>query len=224
MLRIGLPVTLQMSMRSISMLILLKVITWLPDSVVGQSALQVGIQVESIAFMPAFAFMTACSTLVGQNLGAQLPRQARSAALYCLVGNQAIMIFLGGIIWLFPEFFVRIFIGNNAPDVIPATAGFLKVLALCLPGLGASQTLMGALRGSGDTAITAWISMFAMYAVRLPLAFFLAFSDLLGTGLGLGWGLSGIWWAMSISVYVEMVLTIIRFSSGKWAKVKLRQS
>jgi Na+-driven multidrug efflux pump len=215
------------------MLILLKMITYLPDSVIGQSALQVGIQVESIAFMPALAFMTAAATLVGQNLGAQQPRQARSAALYCLLGNQLFMFVLGGAIWLWPAFFVRLFIGGNAPEVVEPTAHFLKVLALCLPGLGASQTLMGVLRGAGDTPFTVWISLISMYLVRLPLAWLLAFSGeagagssgILGSGLvlhGYGWGLSGIWWAMTLSVYVEMGLTLWRFSSGKWARVKLR--
>jgi putative MATE family efflux protein len=227
MLKVGLPVTLQMSMRSISMLAILKMITYLPQSVIGQSALQVGIQVESVAFMPAFAFMTAAATLVGQNLGAHRPREARSSALYCLVGNQAFMWVLGGAIWLWPEFFVRLFIGSNAPEVIAPTAGFLKVLALCLPGLGAGQTLMGALRGAGDTPFTVWISVVSMYCVRLPLACLLAYETIpLGhAGLvlhGYNFGLPGIWWAMTLSVYVETGMTVWRFLSGKWARVKLR--
>jgi putative MATE family efflux protein len=221
MLRIGLPVTLQMGLRSISMLILIKVITYLPDSVVGQSAMQVGIQVESIAFMPALAFATAASTLVGQNLGAQQPRQARSSAMHCLVANVAVMTVLAGVIWLWPEFFVRLFIGDNAPEVIGPTAHFLKVLALCLPGLGIGQTLLGVLRGAGDTMFTIWISVIAMYCVRLPLAWLLAFD---GSGLslhGYNLGLHGIWWAMTLSVYVEMGITVWRFATGKWARVKL---
>jgi putative MATE family efflux protein len=224
MLRIGLPVTLQMGLRSISMMILIKVITYLPDSVIGQSAMQVGIQVESIAFMPALAFATAASTLVGQNLGAKQPQQARSSAMHCLVANVIVMTVLAAVIWLWPEFFVVLFIGKNAPEVIGPTAHFLKVLALCLPGLGIGQTLLGVLRGAGDTPFTVWISVIAMYCIRLPLAWLLAFD---GSGLGLhgyGFGLSGIWWAMTLSVYVEMGITVWRFSTGKWARVKLHHA
>jgi putative MATE family efflux protein len=225
MLKIGLPVTLQMGLRSISMMILIKVITYLPDSVIGQSAMQVGIQVESIAFMPALAFATAASTLVGQNLGAQQPRQARSGAMYCLVANVVVMTVLAAMIWLWPEFFVRLFIGDNAPEVIDPTAHFLKVLALCLPGLGIGQTLLGVLRGAGDTLFTIWISVIAMYCIRLPLAWLLAFESngLLGIG-GYGWGLHGIWWAMTLSVYVEMGITVWRFATGKWARVRLHHA
>jgi putative MATE family efflux protein len=221
MLKVGLPSTLQLSLRSLSMLAVVKLVTLLPDHVTGQGALLVGLQAESLAFMPAFAFSTAAATLVGQNLGARRPDQARTSALYCLAGSQLIMWAMGTLLFLYPQWFVTLFVGHNAPAVLGPAAGFLKVLALCLPGLGLGMTMMGVLRGSGDTPVTAGISFIAMYAVRLPLAAFLALRGAGGTGLGLGWGLPGIWWAMTISVYVEAALAYARFAGGKWAKVRL---
>jgi Na+-driven multidrug efflux pump len=61
-----------------------------------------------------------------------------------------------------------------------------------------------------------------MYLVRIPLALLLAFHLLWGSRLGLGWGEDGIWWAWTVSAYVETALTAWRFLSGKWANVKLR--
>jgi putative MATE family efflux protein len=221
MLKVGLPVTAQLLLRGLSMLTVLKLITLLPDHVAGQGAMLVGLQAESIAFMPAFAFSTAAATLVGQNLGARRPGQARLSALYCMVGSQVIMWGMGTFLFLYPKWFVMLFIGHNAPEVLEPAAAFLSVLALCLPGLGLGMTTMGVLRGSGDTMITALISFIAMYLVRLPLAAFLAMENIGGTGIGLGWGLQGIWWAMTFSVYVEAILAYIRFASGKWERVKL---
>ncbi len=221
MLKVGMPVTAQMVLRGMSMLTVLKLITLLPDHVAGQGAMLVGLQAESIAFMPAFAFSTAAATLVGQNLGARRPDQARVSALYCMVGSQLIMWGMGTLLFLYPKWFVMLFIGHSAPEVLDPAAGFLSVLALCLPGLGLGMTMMGVLRGSGDTMITAVISFIAMYIVRLPLAAFLALENIGGTGIGLGWGLHGIWWAMTFSVYVEAILAYIRFASGRWMKVKL---
>jgi Na+-driven multidrug efflux pump len=223
MFKLGLPVTIQVMARSLSMLTLLKIITYLPNSVVGQGALQVGLQVESLAFMPAFAFSTAVATLVGQNLGARKPEQARQSTWYCLWGSQVVMFVMGIAQWIFPVYFIHLFIGNS-PEVEaivePATA-YVRILGLCLPGLGLSLTMMGALRGAGDTKITAWISLAAMYLVRIPLAIFLSMESLGGTGLGAGWGLNGLWWAMTISVYVEAFMAWLRFRSGKWALVQL---
>jgi len=223
MLRIGLPATAQMAFRNLSMLAIFKMITFLPNSIVGQGALQVGLQAEGLAFMPAFAFSIAAATLVGQNLGARRPEQARQAALYCVIGSQIVMWGIGSLLFFFPEYFVGLCIGNSTPEVIAPAANFLRILALCLPGLGAGMTFMGVLRGAGDTAITAGISFTAMWAIRIPLAALLAFSMLGNTTFGYGLGLSGIWWAMTISVYIETALAYARFASGKWAKVKLAE-
>jgi putative MATE family efflux protein len=223
MVKLGLPVTVQVMARSLSMLTLIKLITYLPNSVVGQGALQVGLQVESLAFMPAFAFSTAAATLVGQNLGARKPEQARQSTIFCLWGSQIVMVVmgLGQMIW--PEFFIHLFIGHG-PDVdliVEPASNYIRILGACLPGLGLGLTMMGALRGSGDTAITAWMSLASMYIVRIPLAIFLSMENIGGTGIGLGWGLNGLWWAMTTSVYVEALLAWLRFRSGKWAQIRL---
>jgi putative MATE family efflux protein len=232
MLRIGAPSALQVMARSMSMLLLLKLITYLPNSVIGQSALQVGLQVESLAFMPAFAFSTAAATLVGQNLGARSAERARQSTWFCLIGSQVVMGVLGLVQVIWPEFFIRLFIGNNAPEVVQPAATYIRVLGACLPGLGLSLTMMGALRGAGDTKVPAWISIAAMYIVRIPLAIYLSFETFGGMSLfggalrvpvmqGLGWGLPGIWWSMTISVYVEAFMAWLRFRGGAWARVQL---
>jgi putative MATE family efflux protein len=223
MFRLGIPVTIQVMTRSLAMLTLLKIITYLPHSVVGQGALQVGLQVESLAFMPAFAFSTAVATLVGQNLGARKPEQARQSTWYCLWGSQVLMVLLGLMQVIWPVFFIHLFIGNK-PDVqaiVPPAVAYVRILGACLPGLGLSLTMMGALRGAGDTKITAYISLAAMYLIRIPLAIVLSMKDIGGTGIGFGWGLNGLWWSMTISVYIEAFMAWLRFRSGAWARVQL---
>lgn len=42
-------------------------------------------------------------------------------------------------------------------------------------------------------------------------------------GVGLGWGLDGLWWAMTLTVYLEAALSYLRFRSGAWARVRLEQ-
>jgi putative MATE family efflux protein len=224
MITLGFPVMLQVGMRAMAMLAIIKIITLLPGSIVGQSALHVGLQAESLAFMPAFAFSIAAATLVGQNIGARQIEQARVSALYCVAGSQVIMWTMGILFYVFADQFIVLFIGAATPEVIEPAAEFLRIMAFCLPGLGVGMTLNGALRGSGDTAITAWIAFTAMWVVRLPLMILLAFSDLFGSGLGLGWGLAGLWWGMAISVYVEATLVYLRFRTGKWMTIKLRNA
>jgi putative MATE family efflux protein len=223
MMKLGLPASLAVVARSLAMLAMNKIITFLPNSVVGQSALVVGIMAESLAFMPAFAFSISASTLVGQNLGAKQEKQARISSIYCVGFSQVIMVVMGLLMFFFPEWFILLFIGNNAPEVTPYAVQFLRIMALCLPGLGVSMTLGGVLRGSGDTRTAALITLTSMWIVRVPLVAFMALDDIWGTGLGLGMGLTGVWWAMTITVYIEAALSFWRFQSNRWAKIKLAE-
>lgn len=223
MLRLGMPATLQVMARSLAMLTLIKLITFLPNSVVGQGALVVGLMAESLAFMPAFAFSIAASTLVGQNLGARQPAQARVAALYCLLFSELIMWTMGSLLFLFPQWFIGLFVSQAAAEVSEEATWFLRIIALCLPGLGIGMTINGVLRGSGDTRAAAAITLTAMWLFRIPLAAFMALSDIGGLGIGLGLGLNGVWWAMTLSVYVEATLAFLRFSSGRWTRIKLAE-
>jgi Na+-driven multidrug efflux pump len=209
--------------RSLAGLTLIKLITFLPNSVVGQSALVVGLMAESLAFMPAFAFSIAAATLTGQNLGARRPDQARTSALYCLLFSEVIMWGTGSLLFFFPLWFIMLFTGGNAPEVVGAATEFLRIIALCLPGLGVGMTMYGVLRGSGDTRAAAMITLTAMWVVRIPLAAFMALENILGTGIGLGLGLNGVWWAMTISVYVEAAMAYLRFRSGRWTRIKLAE-
>jgi putative MATE family efflux protein len=223
MIKLGLPVTIQVSLRAMAMLALFKIITLLPDFREGyMSALHVGIQAESLAFMPAFAFSTAAATVVGQNLGANRVDKARHGTMYCVYGSQIIMWIMAVAFWFWPEAFITLFIGHNAPNVTVFAGSFLKIMALCLPGLGVGMVMMGVLRGSGDTQITALITIGAIWIFRIPLVIFMAFSNIGGSGLGLGMGLDGIWWAMTISVYAETGLAYWRYSTGIWTRVILK--
>jgi len=226
MMKLGLPVTVQMSLRALSSLAIIKVITFLPEvpPAMGQGALHVGLQAESLAFMPAFAFSTAVATLVGQNLGANKVGQARQSTWFCVLGGQMIMWTMALAFWFFPDWFITLFIGRNAPAIVAPAAEYLKVIAACLPGLGVGVVMMGVLRGSGDTQITAGITLAAMWLFRIPLVILMAFDHIGGTSLGFGLGLTGIWWAMTISVYFEAGLAFWRFSAGHWSRVKLSEA
>lgn len=225
MLKLGFPAALQVAARSLAALTLLKVITYLPntDSVVGQSAFFVGLMAESLAFMPALAFSIAASTMVGQNLGARRPDQAHQGALFCLLFSELIMWSMGSLLFLFPQWFIWLFIGSNSPEAFDAAANFLRILALCLPGLAIGMTMSGALRGAGDTRAAAAITLTSMWLVRIPLAAMLSLNNIFGSGIGFGLGLDGVWWAMTGSVYVEATLAYLRFRSGAWARIKLAE-
>ncbi|HTQ09129.1 MAG TPA: hypothetical protein VMI31_03575, partial [Fimbriimonadaceae bacterium] len=86
--------------------------------------------------------------------------------------------------------------------------------------------LMGAMQGAGDTARPMWISLFAMWGVRVPLALFLALprginlTTWLLLPFGAGLGASGAWISVSLTQAIQGALMIWVFKLGGW---KLKQ-
>jgi Na+-driven multidrug efflux pump len=163
--------------------------------------------------------MTAASTLVGQNLGAKRIEHSKRAAKYCLIGSLAISVLLGACIWLWPDWFVRLSIATPAG---PVAAAALRTLAVGLPAFGVAFTLVGVLSGAGDTKVPMWCALISGYLIRLPLAIFLSHNGF--SYLNITPGVEGIWYAMVVSLYVEMLLLYWRYASGRWTKAKLHLS
>jgi Na+-driven multidrug efflux pump len=67
------------------------------------------------------------------------------------------------------------------------------------------------LRGVGDTTWILWITVVSCYGLRLPLAWYL--------GVHLGYGLVGIWWALSAELVVRGLLFLLRFLFGRWDRI-----
>jgi Na+-driven multidrug efflux pump len=90
-----------------------------------------------------------------------------------------------------------------------------------------AMTLIGAMQGAGDTVRPMWISIIALWGLRVPLALFLA----LGKGaalapwlvlpFGAGWGATGAWFAMSFTQGVQGLLCIFAFRQGAWKTKKV---
>lgn len=81
------------------------------------------------------------------------------------------------------------------------------------PFLALGTILSGAITGAGDTRATMWIIVAAMWGIRLPLAYVLAIT--------LGWGPTGVWVAMVVSMIGYSILMSLRFRGGRWKHVNV---
>jgi len=69
-------------------------------------------------------------------------------------------------------------------------------------------TISGVLRGAGDTLIPMFISLAALWVIRIPGAWFL--SQRIGE--------KGIWWAIPIGWCVGLILSYLYYLTGNWKK------
>lgn len=213
-LRIGLPASFDSGLMWAGHFVFLYIITHAPQGYskdVMFAAHIVGIRIESLSYLPAFAWSVAASTLVGQNLGAKQPdralacaREARNQAMVVLMFAAALF-FFGA-----PTLFGFL---SKDPKVIECGAPALRALAFMQPFVATLIVYLGALRGAGDTIAPMLFTLLGMVGLRIPIAW-------LG-GRYLHWGLLGVWTGMFADLIVRSTLMAWRLRSGGWRKVRV---
>ncbi len=204
MIKIGVPNSLQMSFRSIMAIVLMGIVAGFGTSAVA--AYGIGLRLQMIVLMPAFAVANAASTLVGQNLGALKPGRAFKIA-WIATGMDMIVMGLAGIIFfIFAPWLISIF--NNQAEVIQMGTVFLRITSLFYIFMAMGIILSRSLNGAGDTVSPMFISLVCLWGVQVPLALFLTKLPSLG--------LTGVWWAIVISNLLQGTITAVWFSLGRW--------
>ncbi len=199
LLQLGIPVGLeQLAIRG-ARLMQLRLVTELGTAALAAYA--VTANTLSILLMLGLGFLLAALTVIGQLAGAgeteqiyerawQLQRQA-----WFVLGGLALLFF----IW--PEMPTRLF---SADEMVRAAAvPGLRLVLLAVPLEAINQVLTGALRGAGDTRYPMWVTIFGHWLVSLPLI--VLFTTVLG------WGVTSVWAAMSLQMFVRALLTAGRF-------------
>ncbi len=158
--------------------------------------------------MPAFALGGAAATMVGHNLGALKSKRARKAAWWATGIDVVFMMFIGIISFLFAPLIIGIF--NKETDVIQIGSDYLRIVPLSYVFTALGVVLGRALQGAGDTLATMVITVFSLWGLQIPLAFF--FSKI--------WGTNGIWWSIVLTTVVNGIITVIWFERGEWKKKK----
>jgi putative MATE family efflux protein len=217
LLRIGIPVAIQNTVRTLANIGFLWVVTNSAVAGLGRqanvAAYTVGLQSEAFSFMPAMALSIVATTLVGQAQGAGDSREAeRRGWMTGLIGAAA-MSTVGVVLFVFAPQIIALF--NEAGDPLVAEAGiaYLRINAIVEPFLALSLVMRGALDGAGDTKPPLYYTIIAQWLVRLPLSYVVV--------IVLGVGVTGAWYALAISTVIQGVLTAYRFRSNKWKTIRV---
>jgi putative MATE family efflux protein len=202
-LRIGLPNTIS----QVLFPFVYMVITRLPAAYGPEyvAALRIGHTAEGLSFFLALGFSIATATCVGQNLGARKPERAgRSAWIATGVVSAILFVFS-----LFFYFFSHKIGAVFTPDAgtVKASATYLEILALSQVFMGIEIVLAGAFSGAGDTVPPMAIFV-PLNLARIPAAYVLA-----GPG---GFGVSGVWWAISGTSILKGLVIASWFYRGRW--------
>lgn len=201
---ISIPAMLERLCMSSAGIIMTKTIASLGTIVVAANS--VFSTAESICFMPAFAFQTAITTLVGQSLGAKKPDLAvRYVNINNLVSG-LIMVAAGAGLFLFSDTLAGFITPDK--DAIALAGRCLRIVAFIQPIQTLAWNYGGALRGAGDTKWPFIITASCNWGVRV-----------LGTVVAvnvLHMGLPEAVFIMCLDNLVRMLLMYWRFRTGGW--------
>ncbi len=175
------------------------------------------LRVESMAFLPGFGFGIAASALVGQYLGANLPRQAWRAAWIATTMALVTMTVIAIPMVFFPRWMLGLIV--NSPPVIAVGAWPMVLAGLAQPGFAGAIGLGAALRGAGETVWPMVATVSGTFGVRLAV---LAVALLVLKHVGYTYAnLTAVWIAIFMDLNYRAVVCLVIFLKGRWQRKKV---
>ena len=206
-LSIGIPSAVENGMFQFGKIIVVSLISGFGTAQITANAMANNI--SSLAVLMGQAMSLAIVTVVGQCVGAQDLRQARSYTLK-LMGIGEIMLLASSVfVMLLMPIIIHLY------GASPETAGYIqKVVTInCVSSpvfWVCSFILPGALRAANDAKFTSIVAVFSMWVFRVGCSYLL--------GVVMEWGVVGVWTAMILDWIVRDCFYIPRFLTGGWKK------
>jgi putative MATE family efflux protein len=207
--KLGLPILVDRLLQNAGSLVFAKIILLYGTAV--YAAHQVGLAIEAFSFMPGYGIAVAAATMVGQNLGADRPADARLSAYEANRLAVILMAGMGLIFFFFPYGLLRAF--TSDPEVIRYGILYMKIVAFAQIPLAITMVAAGSLRGAGDTGFIMFATIAGMWFVRLPIA----------AALAVLWKaeIRAVWSVMILDWLVRMGLLLWRYRKQSWGKLEI---
>jgi putative MATE family efflux protein len=229
-LRIGIPGGVDLLAASACQVWFLSIVTRLGS--IDAAAFGVAIAIEALAYLPGTAFQVAATTLAGQYLGAGDVRRAVHSTWFAALACGGLMTLVAVGFYFGSHWLAEQFVGGGQSAVKEAVADraalVVRIVAFGQLPQAMIMVFSGALRGVGDTRWTMFTTFVGFLAVRLPMAYALAWSsiDVHVAGWVLvipaaGLGLRGAWYAMVADMIARSLLLAARFVHGGWKRIQV---
>ncbi len=203
-IRIGIPSGLQQSFVALGLIALIWIVNLFGTDTIA--AYSVAMRIDSLAMMAAMNFSSALATFVGQNLGANKPERVRSGLIATLKMTTVISITITIIAISFSKQLMGIF--TTDVNVIAIGSRYLIIVSSFYVMFSTLFVVCSVMRGAGDTLVPMFITLLALWVVRIPAAYFL--SRYFGT--------DGIWWSTPMGWFVGMTFSFIYYKTGRWKR------
>ena len=204
---IGWPIGVLQILWQTASAVLFLIMSRLPENRVEvMAAFTNGLRIESIIFLPAYAFNMANAVIVGAYLGKKDRDHAFRGGMATAALGVGIVTLLTGAVLLNARWVAHLLSPN--PAVERETIRYLYIAFLSEPLMAWGVILAGGLSGAGDTRSNMLIVALSVWLVRIPSAYLF--------GVVLGFGPAAVWWAMNASIVSQTFFMTRRFLRKRW--------
>ena len=214
---LGLPSGITQAIMASAGMVVMNLTNQMGETVVACNVIVM--RVDGFAMLPNMTFGQAMSVYTGQNVGAgkfdRVTKGVKQGTAIGLLFSATIT----AILLVFGKYLFDIF--TDTQELIDLATRMMRLMAVGYICISVTQVLGGVMRGAGDTTTPMWVSMISTIAIRVPVAYGLAYLTRTpefphGQPIAL-------FSSLMVSWTLGMVISIIVFGIGKWKKKMLLQ-
>lgn len=169
--RVGLPTSMESIFLQLAAIMLSRAILTFGETTFA--AHQLGLQAESISYMPATGFGIVATALIGQALGAKDKDMAKLYLKQILKGALCVTALSVTVLVGFPKVLMSALTDNQ--EIINLSAIYLTLMGLVQFPMNTTGVLGGAMRGAGFTKVPMVVAGAGLWGVRVPLVLLLTY-------------------------------------------------
>ncbi len=203
---IGFPSTIQQCLVSVGSAFVTKYVNFFGPTAIA--AFGASSRIDMVATMPAIAIGMAATALTGQNLGAKKPERVKEIFKWALLLGTGISGVVALFALSFPRLILSMFIHHD--PVLDIGVQYLHIVAPCYFLFALTFVSAGIANGAGQTMIPMIMTLVSLWAVRVPLAWYMSQHTWLKA--------TGIWIAMAAGFFVTAIINFLYYLSGRWKK------
>lgn len=205
----GLPASIQMLSVSLNRAVTFSMVGAFGTS--ATAAYTLGLNIDMMAFMTAFAFGIAVQTAAGQNIGAGKPERVWAYFRSASIQLSVLMVILAVLVWLFGDDFVATYTSN--PATIQQAVNYLRLTVFGYVFFAVALMAVRVISGAGASMLSMALTVGCIMGVQLPLCYVLSnLTDL---------GVTGIWIGIPTGYAIFCVVSYMVLRKGNWLAVKI---
>lgn len=211
-IKLGMPSGLTQAIFSLAMVVVQSLTNSFGEQFIAANVIIM--RVDGFAMLPNFSFGTAMTTYAGQNVGARkldrVTKGAKQGTLLAVLTSTT----LTGLILIFGRGLMGIF--TETAELVDLSRSMMNIMAAGYIAVAVTQSLSGVMRGAGDTMTPMWISLITTVAIRVPVAYGIAY--LTRSAEFPNGRQECVFISLLCSWVLGAVITCIFYLRGKWKK------